>query len=227
MNSTIRHRLIECSDEKYQIFTSKLLPDIDNILGVRLPELNKIAKEIAKEDWRNYLTSPNNKYFEEVMLQGMVIGYAKAELSEILTYVETFVPKINNWSVCDSFCGGLKITNKNKKEVFDFLKPYFSSENEYEVRFAVVMIIKYYIEDSYIKEVLDILNNINHQGYYVKMAVAWCLSMCYVKLPIDTMEFLNNNKLDKFTYNKALQKIVESRQVDKETKKQIKQMKHV
>lgn len=226
MNEKIREELLKLSEEKYREFSSRLIPGVDNILGVRLLYLRKIAKSIAKKDWREYLKSANNTYFEEVMLQGMVIGYVKdSNIEEILVYIKNFIPKINNWSVCDSFCSGLKITNKNKEIVWEFLKKYLSSEKEYEVRFAVVMLLNYYIDEEYIRKVLKELDKVNHDGYYVKMAVAWAVSMCYVKFEDITLEYLNNNNLDDFTYNKSLQKICESLKIDNERKVLIKSMK--
>lgn len=227
MDKTIREQLFELAEEDYRIFTSRLLPNTKNILGVRLPALRKIAKQIAKEDWHTFLETTSYDYFEDIMLQGMVIGYVKADIEEILNQVEKFVPRISNWSVCDSFCIGLKITKKNKERVWEFLKPYFSSTEEYDIRFGVVMLLNYYIEPEYIKEMLSILDHIKHEGYYVKMAVAWAVSICYIKLPKPTLIYLNHNQLDKFTYNKALQKIVESLTIDRETKTLIRNMKRV
>lgn len=227
MDKTIREQLFELAEEDYRIFTSRLLPNTKNILGVRLPALRKIAKQIAKEDWHTFLETSPYDYFEDIMLQGMVIGYGKADIEEILNQVEKFVPRISNWSVCDSFCIGLKITKQNKERVWEFLKPYFSSNEEYDIRFGVVMLLNYYIEPDYIKRVLSILDNIKHEGYYVKMAVAWAVSICYIKLHEPTLIYLKHNKLDKFTYNKALQKIVESLTIDKETKTLIRSMKRI
>lgn len=225
MENKIREQIMVLADEKYKKFAMSLMPGIDNVLGVRLPELRKLAKKIAKDNWRDYLKNADNDYFEEIMLQGMVIGYAKAEVSEILTYVADFVPKINNWSICDSFCSGLKITKDNMDMVWRFIQPYAHSDSEYDIRFGVVMLLNFFIMDDYIDEVLSILNSIHHEGYYVKMAVAWTISMCYVKMPHKTMTFLKKNNIDDFTYNKALQKIIESFKVSKETKDIIREMK--
>ncbi len=165
MNEKIREELLKLSEEKYREFSSRLIPGVENILGVRLLCLRKIAKRIAKKDWREYLKNANDTYFEEVMLQGMVIGYVKdSNIEEILVYIKNFIPKINNWSVCDSFCNGLKITNKNKEIVWEFLKKYLSSEKEYEVRFAVVMLLNYYIDEEYIRKVFKKLDKVNHDG---------------------------------------------------------------
>jgi 3-methyladenine DNA glycosylase AlkD len=225
MELSIREQLLELADEEYRKFSSSLLPTIDHVIGVRLPELRKLAKSIARSDWRTYLKQAEDDYFEEVMLQGMVIGYAKAELEELLSHVADFVPKIDNWSVCDSFCTGLKFTSANKERVWAFIQSYLRSENEYELRFGVVMLIFYYVDEPHIQSVLSLLDSIRHDGYYVKMAVAWAISVCYVKQPEKTMNYLLNHSLDSFTYNKALQKITESNRVNPETKLKIRQMK--
>ncbi|MFD0698943.1 DNA alkylation repair protein [Paenibacillus sp. GCM10027628] len=226
MEKTIKEQLLELADEEYQKFSAALIPNINNVLGVRLPELRKMAKKIAREDWRAYLRQAESQYFEEIMLQGMVIGYIKTDIDEILQVVADFVPKIDNWSVCDSFCTGLKFTKTNLKKVWDFLQPYLVSAEEFEIRFAVVMLLDYYMEEEYMtSQVLKQLDGIKHEGYYVKMAVAWAISICYVKFPMPTMTYLKSNSLDDFTFNKALQKITESYRVDQETKKRIRSMK--
>lgn len=225
MDEVIRNQLFELADEKYQKFSSSLLPNVKNIIGVRLPKLRKIAKIIAKGDWREFLKSDDSEYFEEGMLKGMVIGYASADVEEILQYAADFIPKIDNWSVCDSFCSSLKIAKNNQERVFEFIKFFIYSEKEYEIRFGIVMLLNYYINEKYLDEVLNLLDYIKHEGYYVKMAVAWAVSMCYVKYTDKTMQYLNNNTLDDFTYNKALQKITESLKVDKDEKQLIRSMK--
>ncbi|MEK8128911.1 DNA alkylation repair protein [Paenibacillus filicis] len=225
MNQTIKQQLAELADENYQKFSAALIPNIHNILGVRLPELRKLAKQLAREDWRAYLQQADQDYFEEIMLQGMVIGYVKADIEEILRYVADFVPKIDNWSVCDSFCTGLKFTKSNRARVLEFLKPYLASAREYELRFGVVMLLNFYIEEESVLQVLQQLDGIKHEGYYVKMAVAWAVSICYVKFPAITLGYLGNNSLDDFTYNKALQKITESLRVDQTTRQMIRGLK--
>lgn len=234
---TIREKLMDLADAKYKKFADGLLPDIDNILGVRLPLLRSLAKEIATGDWQGYLAMADFEadhgvdhkservYYEETMLQGIVLGYIDADMEEILHHIAKFVPKINNWSVCDSFCTGLKFTKEHKERVWDFLQPYLTSKGEYELRFGIVMLLNYYIEEEYIDRVLLLLDNVKHEGYYAKMAVAWALSSCYVKLPEQTMAYLKNNTLDDFTYNKTLQKIIESYRVDTAEKDFIRSLK--
>jgi len=224
MMLNVRQQLIALSDEKYRGFAASLIPNIDNVLGVRLPELRKLAKAIAKGDWRGYVEQAESEYFEEVMLQGMVLGYADADLEELLDYTARFVPKIDNWSVCDSFCSGLKFVMKNRRRVWEFLQPYLDSELEYELRFGAVILLNFYMDETWIEEVLERLDGIRHEGYYVKMAVAWALSAAYVRLPERTTRYLGDNTLDDFTYNKALQKITESNRVDQAAKQRIRAM---
>ena len=225
MENPVRTQLFEQIDEQYKKFQANIIPNETNILGVRLPILRKMAKEIAKSDWKEFVMNTSEDYFEEVMLKGIVIGYAKMEMDERLKWIEWFVPKISNWSICDSFCSSLKIADKDKKKVWDFVMPYLNSSNEYEVRFGIVMLLNFFVEKEYVVMVLRLFNSIKHEGYYSKMAVSWAISVCFIHFPCKTMKFLNDNDLDEFTFNKALQKIIESNRVDQETKNAIRKMK--
>lgn len=227
----LRERMIALADERYRSFSASLIPNVGPMLGVRLPELRKMARQIAagargtEGDWRVWYAQADDLYFEDRMLLGMVIGYAPFDdVEERLRYMADFVPRIDNWSICDSFCTGLKFTRTCRERVWSFLQPYLSSDKEYELRFAIVMLLNYYVEESDLEAVLERLDRIRHEGYYVKMAVAWAIATCYVKFPERTMIYLHDNMLDKFTYNKALQKIVESRHVDRMAKERIKGM---
>jgi len=225
MQAEIKEKLRSFADEKYRAFSSKLIPDSDNMLGVRLPQLRVLAREIAGGNWREYIDTADDEYFEEVMLHGLVIGCIKTDVEERLRLIRDFIPKISNWSVCDSFCAGLKFAVKNKERIWQFLGPYFRSDREFELRFALVMGMDYFIDEDYIDEFIALIDSISHEGYYVKMAAAWALSVCFVKFPEKTMAYLKRNSLDDFTYNKALQKIIESYRVDNDTKALIRSMK--
>ena len=227
MYKKIRQELLSLQDKKYKEFHSSLCPGTDNIIGVRVPILRNYAKKLSKqENIKEYIFFNKTKYYEEVMLQGMLIGLIKnTDIKEILEIIKGFVPKIDNWAVCDICCAGLKIVNKNKETVWTFIQKYLKSKKEFELRFAVVMILDYFTDEKYINEVLKIFDNIKHDGYYVKMAVAWAISAAFVKFPEITMKYLKKNNLDDWTYNKGLQKICESLRVTKETKKAIKAMK--
>lgn len=213
------------ADEPYRRMQNKIVPGVENILGVRVPKLRALAKQIAKGDWRAYLSDARDDTMEEVMLQGLVIGYAKAEPEEKLRFLAEFVPKIDNWAVCDVCCSSLKFTEKNREKVFDFLQRYLQSSREFELRFAIVMLMDFYITEDYIDSLLKLYDGIHHEGYYVKMAVAWAISVCFVKFPEKTMQYLRSSGLDDWTYNKGLQKITESYRVDDATKAVIRSMK--
>lgn len=225
INEEIRSKLFNLSEDEYRNFHNKLCPNTENILGVRLPLLRNIAKDLAKNNWEAYLNNPYNEYYEEIMIEGLTIGYIKADINTRFKYIKRFIPKIDNWAICDSFCNNLKFTKKNLNEVWEFISTYLSSNKEFELRFAIVMMLHYYINEEYIDRVLHILNDINHEGYYVKMAVAWAISFAYIKFPHKTLVFLKNNNLDSFTYNKSLQKIIESTRVSNEDKDLIRSMK--
>lgn len=224
----IREQLRALAEEDYRKFAAGLLPGTDNILGVRLPVLRRMAKQIAGADWRSF-EKMQPQYFEEVMLQGFVLGCVRAEeeaeWEELLAYIAAFIPKITNWSLCDSFCSSLKFTKRRQEWVWHFIMPYLHSGKEYELRFGIVMLLFYYIEDTYIAEVLDILKAVRHEGYYAKMAVAWALSICYVAYPQQTEGVLSDGELDDFTHNKTIQKICESRQVSPEAKQKLRERK--
>ena len=216
MNVKIKEELLEMQDIKYKEFHSKLCPETDNIL-------RNYAKELSKKyPIQELLETIEDQYYEETMLKGMLIGLDK-ECN--LGHIREFVPKINNWSVCDVFCAGLKCTKKHKKEMWELINEYLKLDKEFEIRFAVVMILDYYIEKEYLKQDFKIFDSINHEGYYVKMAVAWAVSIALVKFYGETVEYLKECKLDKFTYNKAIQKAIESYRITDEQKKQLRKMK--
>lgn len=223
----LRNELYKLADEKYKKFQSSLCPNTDNIIGVRMPKIRQIAKQISKEGGIKFLDTYKPEYYEEKLVYGMVIGYTKMTIKERQKYLNKFIPTIDNWAVCDGACSTYKFTMDNQEKMWDYIQKYVNTNNEFEVRFSVVMMMIYYINDEYIDKVLEIYNNINLDKYYVKMAIAWGISVAFVKYEEKTMKFLKskNNKLDKFTYNKSLQKIIESYRVDDSTKDIIRKMK--
>ena len=215
------------SDEKYREFHKSICPGVDQIIGVRIPKLRNYAKELLKKyKCQDLLNILEDEYYEEIMLKGMLIGLNRKEnIEETIKRIKKFVPEINNWAICDTFCAGLKTTKKNKEKIWEIIKKYLESKQEFEIRFAVVMILDYYIEEKYLKEIYKICDKIKHEGYYVKMAVAWCLSICLIKYYDQTIEYLNNCHLDDFTYQKSIQKAIESYRITKEQKEELKKMK--
>jgi 3-methyladenine DNA glycosylase AlkD len=221
----VRQQLFALQDKAYGEFHKKLCPGTDNIIGVRMPALRLIAKTIANSDeWRQFLLAPK-KYNEEIMLKGFIIGLVKVPFAQRLALIEKFIPSINNWSICDAFCASLTDTKKNQETMWKFLQDYLNSQEVYKRRFAIVMLLCYFIDDVYIDRTLKILGKFTAKDYYVQMAVAWAISICFIKFQKQTMDVLQNNQLDDFTYNKALQKITESLRVNKITKGVIRNMK--
>ena len=218
-------KLFGLAEPEYQKFAASLIPGADNIMGVRIPKVRKLAKELAGDGWREYFDQNEDVYFEETLLQGMTIGYLKEDIETVLCEVQSFIPKIANWSVCDSFCNSLKITKNHKERVWEFLMDYLGSDKPYYIRFAVVMMLCYYIDDEHTAEMLRLFEEVQSEDYYVKMAVAWAVSMCYVNQPEVTLPFLKNNKLDDFTYNKGIQKAIESYRITKEQKDYLRTLK--
>ena len=222
----IEKDLLELADEKYKNFHKKILNDDKaNVIGVRLPELRNMAKRLKKENTLEYLLNNiNENYYEELMLKAILIGeYRKLNWDELEKYIRYFVPKITNWALCDTFCSGLKICKQFKKEMWKLINEYLKSTKEFEVRFALVMILNYFIEDEYIDEIYKIINNVRLTEYYVKMANAWLISYCAIKYYDRTYDFLKKEcKIDNWTYNKGIQKSIESFRLTKEQKENLK-----
>ena len=217
--------MLALADVDYRIFHSLLVPGTENILGVRVPELRKLAKKLVKEDWREYFEAAPDMYYEEDMLRGFMVGYGRMDIEERLDKVREFLPSIHNWAVCDCFCSTLKFTEKNREKVWEFLQPYFLSDKTYELRFASVMALDYYVLPEYAPAVFRYFDEMKSGDYYVQMAVAWAVSVYYVHLPEMTEAYMRENLLDDFTYNKSIQKICESYRVDKETKARLRSLK--
>lgn len=229
MKQEIKKELQNLADTKYKEFHKGLCPGTENIIGVRVPVLREYAKKLSKKyEIDDLLENIDDEYYEEIMLQGMLIGLKKdKEISYILADIEKFVPKIDNWAICDTFCAGLKITKKNLNKMWEFLQKYVKSSKEFEIRFGVVMILDYYITESYLDRNFKIFDSIKSDKYYVQMAVAWAVSICLIKFYDKTIEYLNKCKLDKFTYNKALQKAIESYRITNEQKEELRNMKKI
>jgi len=212
-------------DKKYQEFSCKITPGVSNMLGVQLPKLRLIAKDIARGNYYSYLKLCRREYFEETMLEGIVIGLAKPEYAEFISLIDGFADKINNWAVCDSFCCGLKMVKKYKIPFFKHINKYLKSENPWHIRLGLVIMMDYYITEDFINEVLQRCDSISFDHYYVKMAQAWLVSVAYVKFPEITHEYLKRSELDNWTYNKAIQKTRESYRVPDDKKQILNQMK--
>lgn len=212
-------------DIDYQNFMINVLPGVDNIIGVKIPTLRKIAKTLSKSNWQEYLEEvicENDRYHEETLLQGIVITTAKMKLEKRLQFINAFIPKISNWAQCDIFCSSLKEAKKYPEPYLQLTATYCYANATYKLRFGIVMLLTYYTHYQYAPYALNILKHIKRDDYYVNMAVAWAISIFYIKHPQLTLPLIQNKTLDKFTHNKAIQKICESLRISKEEKDFIK-----
>lgn len=250
MRKEVRTRLNEMSDTDYQKFSASLIPDSGRgvMLGIRLPKLREYAKELARGDWREELSYTEDLYFEETMLRGMILGYACRDIEELFGYLEDFIPRVRNWSVCDSVCNGLKLVEKYPEKTWEFLQKYLYSGEEFPVRVGLILLLSHFVklgengkkiqrrrtitmEDlkeceekgPYLEQILHILDREFPEGYYAQMAAAWLLAELFVTYPVRTLRALGELHLDEFTRKKAVQKIRESRIPDENVKRFLKE----
>ncbi len=210
----IRKELFKNQDIKYREFHKNIVPNVDEekIIGVRIP----VQREIAK---MAYLENAENKceYLEEIMVYGFSLSYKKCSAEEHMEDLKSFVPMIDNWAVCDSCCSSFKFTKKYRSEMHDFILSYIG-KGEYETRFAVVMLMDYYLTDEYIDEVLGIISSIDSEYYYVNMALSWAVQAAFVKHREKTLKLIKSKVLKPEVQNKAIQKIRDSYRVSDEDK---------
>ncbi|MBE7074769.1 MAG: DNA alkylation repair protein [Clostridiales bacterium] len=228
INSDIIKKMQSMQDIKYKEFNDKIVND--NALpsiGVRLPLLKKYAKQLSLQYDLDYLIlNISQDYLEQYLLKSILIGLnKKLDFSALKKYIFNFVPSISNWAVCDNFCSSLKITKKYLKEIFQIILYFLQSGKEFEVRFALVMLLNYYINEEYLEQILEIIKNVKLDFYYVKMANAWLISYCLIKNFTKTYNFLQTTDIDLFTHNKAIQKAIESFRILGEQKELLKKIK--
>ncbi len=224
---SVRKELERAADEGYQKFQEKLLPGIPNILGVRLPKLRELARQAAKMDAESFLHRMKeaarelDAYYEEKMLYGLVIGYAKMDDAARRQWLDAFVPVIDNWGVCDSCCMTYKWMKKQPEYWWAYVNDWTFSGTEYGVRFALVSMLAHFVDEAHLGDILTICGQLSEEGYYAKMAQAWLVSMCFVKFPEQTFAFLQTDEMDSFTHNKSIQKTCESYRVDQAWKERL------
>lgn len=217
------HELRGLADEPYREFHQKLITDHSVVVGVRMPQLRRLAKEIAKGNGETLFPLLQETVYEEMMLYGLVLGYQKGDFSHLLAQLDDFILKINNWAVCDCTVAGLTAVKKEREGFFRFLQPYLIAEDEFALRFAVVSLMHYYTDALWLDRVFTVYRRVKHPGYYVKMAVAWGVAEAYVKDQEKTTALLKEGCLDRETQNKAVQKIRDSYRVTAADKEAVKQ----
>ncbi len=220
----IKNKLKDLSEEKYRNFHSSLLPGVKNILGVRMPLIKKIAREIAKDDWKGFFEAADEGIYEMKMLKGLSVAFAKCNAEEKIQYLERFIPLVDNWAICDGVCAALKPKKDEGQLYFDFAVEYAKRNGEFESRVGIVLLMDCFFTEEWIDKSLEVFKKVHMGKYYTDMGFAWALSMGLVKFEEKTIEFMENNKLSDFVYNKALQKARESYRVSEDKKAVYKRM---
>lgn len=220
----VRKELYDSHDDRCASFASKLIPGRDDILGVRLPILRRLAKRIAKDDWRGYLDTWDPEYMEDYLLRAFVISYVDVGLDERLSLFTDFVPLIDNWSVCDSFCSTWKPKQDEKDRLWEFILPYLDSDDEFRMRYATVMMLTHFVDEDHVDEITRLLDTHDHSGYYYKMGAAWALSVCFAEFPDRIYEYMQHSDLDDETFNMLIGKIRDSYRVSDDMKSKVKLM---
>lgn len=212
------NNLYKLQDIKYKEFHSGLGISNDYLIGIRVPVLKDIAKDISKKDYISFIKYNTHNTYEEILIHGLIIGYIKEDFNIILNLFKDYIKYIDNWALCDIVVANLHIWKKNIKEGLNFVIWCLKQEYEWYKRVGYVLLLDYYINNEYLDTIFLLCDKYQSNDYYVKMAIAWLISICYIKYPNETLIYIKCNKLDKWAHNKAIQKIRESKRVNKETK---------
>lgn len=221
----LRAALFEREDVAYREFHLKTCPQACHVIGVRMPEQRKLAKQITKGDYWQFLDGYEPHYYEEVLITGIVIATAPMSLSERLDYTAWFVPKINNWAICDCFCASFNFSVSDLETVWEFITKYKTSTQEYDLRFMFVMMLDHFIKTEYLERIFALLDQVKSDYYYVEMAKAWLVAEIMAKYRDEAFEYLKCDQLSHFAHNKAIQKACESRRITEADKQTLRGMK--
>ncbi len=225
IHEDIIERLFELQDKEYRDFQSNLTPTLDkeNMIGVRTPELRAFAKELIKrEDVDEFLNSLPHKYFEENQLHAFMISEIK-DYDECIERINEFLPYVDNWATCDQMSP--KVFKKNKDLLLKEIKRWIHSKETYTVRFAVGMLMSHFLDDDFDVQYVEMVSAVLSDEYYVKMMLAWYFATALAKQYDAVVPYIEENRLDVWTHNKAIQKAIESRRVSDERKTYLRTLK--
>lgn len=221
---TIKEYLLSQQDIKYRDFTLPLIPNVDknSFLGVRLPVIKKLAKELDNKTKSEFISSLPHKYHEENVLHSLILSSIK-DYDEFINFVNIFLPYVNNWAVCDSICN--KHLSKHKPELLKEIYKWLKSEELYRVRYAVKCLMSYYLDEDFKEEHIARVQEVKLDDYYVKMMIAWYLATGLAKQYDAFIKVIEEKRFDKETHNKAIRKAIESFRVSDEHKEYLKTLK--
>lgn len=221
----ITNKLLSMQDIKYRDFNAKLIPniDVDRIIGVRMPDIRALAKEIKDEEYiDSFLDELPHKYQEENILHGIILSYYK-DIDLLLKKLDIFLTYADNWAVTDIISP--KVFKKYPDKVYEYILKWINSNEEYKIRFGIVSLLQFYLEDNYNKKILMDVKKIKYDSYYVKMAISWFYSFALIKQYDDTVKLFESKKLDKWIHNKSIQKAIESYRINDEKKNYLRSLK--
>ena len=209
---TIEEKLRAIADPEYREFSAKLTPNIPNelFLGVRLPELRKLAKTLTDDEKTAFLAELPHKYFDENMLHGILLSDIK-DYERCIAETERFLPYIDNWAVCDTTSP--KCFGKHKVELLPRIEAWIHSSETYTIRFGIGMLMRHFLDDDFETRFLDYVAAIRSEEYYVNMMIAWYFATALAKQWDSAVKYIEDKRLDKWTHNKAIQKARESYRV--------------
>ena len=215
---TFKNDFLQLADEKYREFSKKIGIGKIEPIGIRTPQLRTFAKQLSKSNWKELFECESNWCSEVIILKGLCLGYAKIDIDEFLIYLHKFFEMVESWAETDMCASSFKIIKKHNKRVFDEIKPYLFCKEEYKVRLAIIILLDYFLIDDWIDKVLELLPTIEQDVYYIDMAIAWILSVCFVKYREKTLQIFEKKAFSKWVRNKAIQKCRESFRVSNEDK---------
>ena len=221
----IQKELFSLQDKEYMKILSKLTPNVseDTIIGVRIPEIRKLAKKLVKNnEYEDFLKELPHKYYDENLLHGAIISESK-DFEKCIKLLDNFLPFVDNWAVCDTISP--KIFKKYKKELIEKIKEWSQSDKTYTCRFGVEMLMTHFLDEDFKKEYLEMVANIYSEEYYVKMVVAWFFATALAKQWDYAVIYLEDNRLDVWVHNKTIQKARESLRISLEKKEYLKKLK--
>lgn len=205
------------AEPEYRDFHKKLLKnDKINVLGIRVPALRKIAKKYLSEV-DNILTFPD-EYYEVTFIK--LCAVALLDYEDLLARLDICVKLIDNWATCDGFTP--KCVAKHKDEFLPVIRKYAAMGGEFEQRFALTMLLHFYVEEKYLETIFSLVERCDTSKYYVHMAAAWLIAETLAKYYPRALGFLMDNSLDKKTHNKTIQKACESFRLSNDQKNYLK-----
>ena len=210
--------LTTLTDEQYKAFNAKLIPDAPDLLGIRVPVLRSLAKEIAKGDWQAFLEVSDSRLHEAVTLEGLVIGYAKCGYDEFCPRIRRFAEKVYNWAICDVPVSSFKLIRKHREAYLTEAAWMLKHENPWAQRVGIIILLDHYLEGEWLPFALQRIDEIDSGFYYVQMAQGWLVATAFAKDREATLAYLRNCRLNDTAFQMAVRKIRDSCRVTREDK---------